>query len=185
MGHMVNSFNLEVDKLRQMFKLNGYPLYYFNKVLDKFLNSSNNDNEYLDSNDDVEFVVIKIPFIGDHSYSLSNKLKKLIEDANNCKVRIVFTSFKLRNYFSLKAKTPKHLLSNVVYKFTCQNDSELTYIGETKRHLSTRAKEHLSLSNPYQNSEVKSHVKNCSQCISSASFNSFQVIKKYSDSFTT
>ena len=23
-------FNLEVDKLRQMFKLNGYPLYYFN-----------------------------------------------------------------------------------------------------------------------------------------------------------
>ena len=177
-------FNLEVDKLRQMFKLNGYPLYYFNKVLDKFLNpSTTNDN--VDSNDDVDFVVIKIPFIGDHSYNLSKKLKKLIEDANVCKVRIVFTSFKLRNYFSLKAKTPKHLLSNVVYKFTCQNDSELTYIGETKRHLSTRVKEHLSLNNPYQNSEVKSHIKNCSQCISLASFNSFQIIKKCSDNFNS
>ena len=55
-------FNLEVDKLRQMFKLNGYPLYYFNKVLDKFLNSSNNDNDNLDSNDDVEFVCNKNPF---------------------------------------------------------------------------------------------------------------------------
>ena len=60
----------------------------------------------------------------------------------------------------LKAKTPKHLSSNVVYKFTCQSDSELIYIGETKRHLSTHVREHLSLSNSYQNSEVKNHIKN-------------------------
>ena len=51
------------------------------------------------------------------------------------------------NYFSLKAKTPKNLLSNVVDKFSCQNDSELSYIGETKRHLVIRSEEHLDLDN--------------------------------------
>ena len=142
-------FKLEINKLRDMFKLNGYPDYYYNKILNKFLNPTINDN--LNTSVEDNFIIIKIPFIGDYSYQLSKKLKKLIEDCNDCNVRIVFTSFKIRNYFSLKAKTLKHLLSNVIYKFSCQNDSELSYIGETKRHLVIRAEEHLDLENSNKN----------------------------------
>ena len=98
-----------------MFKLNSYPISYFNKVLDGFLNSSVTLNN--DSNEDVNFVLIKIPFIGEQSYTLSKRLKNIIEASNNCKVRVIFSSFKVRNYFSLKAKTPYQLSSNVVYKF--------------------------------------------------------------------
>ena len=175
-------FNQEVDKLRHMFKMNGYPLYYFNRVLERFLNppSINNDNN---SDEDVPCVLIKIPYIGDQSYNLSKKLKKLFEDANNCKVRIVFTSFKLRNYFSLKAKTPKCLLSNVIYKFTCQGDPGVSYIGETKRHLITRMKEHLAINNSYRNSEVKTHIINCQTCCNNVKYDSFKVIKKCQNSF--
>ena len=90
-------------------------------------------------------------------------------------ISVKFVLFLL--HFSNEAKTPKHLLSNVVYKFTCQNYFELTYIGETKRHLLTRVKEHLSLSNSYQNSEVKTHIENCSQCISMAVLIHFKLLR--------
>ena len=176
-------FSEEVEKLRKMFKLNGYPVYYFNKVLEKFLNPTLNNNNSDNTDDDNNCMLIKIPYIGDHSYNLSKKLRKLFEDSHDCKVRIIFTSFKIRNYFSLKSKTPKYLLSNVVYKFTCQNDSGVSYIGETKRHLITRMKEHLSLKNSYQNSEVKSHIKNCVHCHDHVKFDSFRVIKRCHNSF--
>ena len=176
-------FNYEVDTLQKMFKLNSYPISYFNKVLDSFLNPSvtqNNDND-----EDVNYVLIKIPFIGEQSYTLSKRIKNIIESANNCKVRIIFSSFKIRNYFSLKAKTPYHLLSNVVYKFTCQCDTETTYIGKTKRHLIIRGMEHLALSNVYSNSEVKSHLKTCNACYSNMSIDNFKIIKKCSNNFTS
>ena len=176
-----NLFHLEIEKLRTMFKLNGYPNYYFNKVLNKFQNPTHSISDN-DNSDDV-YICLKIPFIGDHSYNLSKKLKGIIEADNKCKVRIIFKSFKVRNYFSLKAKTPNNLLSNVVYKFTCQNDSGITYIGETKRHLITRVGEHLSLSKVYQNSEVESHAHNCPNCVLNASFDSFSIVKKCFNNF--
>ena len=176
-------FNNEVDKLRKMFKLNSYPISYFNKILDGFLNSSVTLNN--DSNEDVNFVLIKIPFIGEQSYTLSKRLKNIIEASNNCKVRVIFSSFKVRNYFSLKAKTPYQLLSNVVYKFTCQQDAETTYIGKTKRHLIIRGMEHMALSNVYSNTEVKSHLKTCNDCYLNMSIDNFKIIKKCSNNFTT
>ena len=52
-----------------MFKLNGYPIYYFNKILNKFLNPNVDDN--LNARVEDNFIMIKIPFIGDYSYQLS------------------------------------------------------------------------------------------------------------------
>ena len=57
-------FNLEINKLRDMFKLNGYPNYYFNKILNKFLNPTINDN--INTSVEDNFIIIKIPFIGDY-----------------------------------------------------------------------------------------------------------------------
>ena len=111
-------FILEINKLRDMFKLNEYPNYFFNKILNKFLNPTVNINDGLNSSVDDNFIMIEIPLIGDISYQFAyaKKLQNLIEHSNSCKVWIIFTSFKMRNYFSLKAETPKHLLSNVMYK---------------------------------------------------------------------
>ena len=82
-----------------------------------------------------ESVVFKFPFVGEYSYNFGKKMKKLLESVTKKTVRIVYTSFKIKNYFSLKCRTPKQLLSNVVYQFKCQHDAEVLYIGETKRHL--------------------------------------------------
>ena len=47
-------------------------------------------------------------------------------------------------YFSLKDATPLALQANVVYLLGSSSDKNQTYIGKTKRHLATRAREHFS-----------------------------------------
>ena len=157
-----------------MFYDNGYPSFFFQNVLNKFLSPTNPKDDDCD-----DFTVFKIPFIGEHSYAFGKKIKKMFEPISRIKVRIVYTSFKVRNYFSLKCKTPKQLLSNVVYKFTCQQDADVSYIGETKRHLITRVKEHLALNNFTNKSQIKSHLRsNCNECKLNSSIDSFKVLKR-------
>ena len=71
----------------------------------------------------------------------------------------MFTSFKVKNYFSLKCRAPLPLLANVVYKFTCLRDANNTYIGKTVRHLATRVKEHGT-----SQSAIKDHLSSCEMC---------------------
>ena len=51
----------------------------------------------------------------------------------------------LSNLFRFKDSIPKELRSHIVYKFLCSN-CNITYYGETERHLNVRSGEHLSLS---------------------------------------
>ena len=75
------------------------------------------------------------------------------------------------------------MLSNVVYKFTCQDDPEVSYIGETKRHFITRMKVYLDIKKSSK-SKVKTHI-NCYHCRKHASYDSFEVIKKCQNYFST
>ena len=74
------------------------------------------------------------------------------------KITIVYKTTKEQEYFSLKSKTPLVLNSNVVYKFTCSRDVNVTYIGTSARHLSIRAGEHLNVSRSSK-SAIKEHIK--------------------------
>ena len=65
--------------------------------------------------------------------------------------------------FRFKDSIPKELRSHIVYKFLCSN-CNITYYGETERHLNVRSGEHLSLSaltgkrvNNDKKSAVKDH----------------------------
>ena len=73
--------------------------------------------------------------------------------------KIAFTSQKISSYFSLKDKKLKHLLSHVVYHFTCSVCND-TYIGCTRRHFKERIHEHLNTkkeSHIYQKSAKGKH----------------------------
>ena len=85
----------------------------------------------------------KLPFIGRYSRIAELKLRQLLKrfceaDLN---IKLVFTSFKIKNMFSFKDRTPDALKSMVVYQFICAGCNSC-YIGETSRHFSTRIKEH-------------------------------------------
>ena len=88
-------------------------------------------------------------------------------------VKIVFTTFKVKNYFSLKCRTPLSLLANVVYNFKCLRDANVAYIGKTKRHLATRVKEH-----GHSSSAIHDHLEICETCKSKYSVNCFKVLER-------
>ena len=63
---------------------------------------------------------------------------------NNIGIKLVFSSFKIGNLFSVKDPIPRGLRAGVVYKFLCAGCSAC-YVGETTRHFSTRVREKTSL----------------------------------------
>ena len=119
-----------------------------------------------------------IPYIGLPSIIFDRKLKELFKKYYCIDIRIVFTSFKVKKYFSLKCCTPLPLLANVVYKFKCLHDANNIYISKTIRHLATRVKEHGA-----SPSAVFNHLSSCETCKSNFSCDSFSIIDSGKNDF--
>ena len=75
--------------------------------------------------------------MGNLSHHIKNKLLKHSNEfcKENFNIKLVFSSFKIKNYFSYDP-IPNDLKSFLVYKFTCASCSS-SYVGETCRHLLT------------------------------------------------
>ena len=86
------------------------------------------------------------------SHHMKNKLLKRCKEfcKENVNIKIVFTSFKIKNYFSYKDPISDDLKSFLVYKFTCASCSS-SYIGKTCCHFKTKIEEHIKKDN-------KSHI---------------------------
>ena len=54
----------------------------------------------------------------------------------------------------------KILKANIVNKFSCLCDINISFIGKTKRHLGTRIKEHRS-----EKSAIGQHLQTCYTCV--------------------
>ena len=169
----------EINNLRTIFWKNGYPIPFFNKVLELFNQRLSGDESR--EKDDMKYIV-KIPYVGTISHEFKNKIVKLFYNEFKVSITPVFNTFKVSNYFSLKSQTPKQLLANVVYKYTCLCDTNITYIGKTKRHLAVRCSEHLVLGNKEPKTEVESHLSQCDPCKVS-SLDNFEVLQKCKNDF--
>ena len=105
----------------------------------------------------------KLPYLGRFSTIAQSKIRRLVNRyCHDLDIKLVFTTFKLRNLFSVKDSVSRELRSRVIYKFTCAC-CNACYIGETGRHFSTRVREHLS-------SDKSSHIFNCRQSCSADCF---------------
>ena len=151
-------FHKEVDFLKNIFMRNGYPEDMFLSCVQRFLNNVYNGKKRKIAEDKVETLFF-VPYIGLPAIIYGKKLQKLLKENYNIHVRIVYTTFQVKNYFSLKSQTPLPLLANVVYQFKCLCDTNLTYIGKTSRHLATRVKEHST-----KPSAIKDHLSTCRTC---------------------
>ena len=157
-------FRNEVEKLKSMFLKNGYPVQFFEKTLEKFICRKNTEKEAKKETEEYG-IFIKIPYIGSKSTEFAKKLSKLYEEAFDLKVTPVFTSFKIKNYFSLKSRTPKFLCSNIVYEYKCSCDTNLSYVGVTSRPFHTRIEEHLDVKTKNsEKSAIKKHLNQCQKC---------------------
>ena len=85
----------------------------------------------------------KLPYVGKYSEQIQKKLSKICKQFfKDADLEIVFTSFKINNYFSTKDKTPYFLKSFLVCNFVCVRCNSC-YIGETCHHFKTRINEHV------------------------------------------
>ena len=134
----------EIDYLKTMFNLKGYPNWFFDKCLRMFNFQSNQqvDPETSVFNDHI--YCIALPYFGKESRRFINNLQKIINSKLNLSIKLnaLYKTFKVSNYFQLKSPVPSALCSNVVYEFSCSCDTNLTYIDMSTRHLSIRVKEH-------------------------------------------
>ena len=86
-----------------------------------------------------------LSYFGKSSHRFSIQLKALIKNKFDINVNVYYASLKTGSYYQLKCSTPTSLISNVVYKFNCLCDTNVTYIGMTIRQFGVRVEEHLHL----------------------------------------
>ena len=162
------SFNKDVKKLTHIFKKNQFPEHLINKVVSTYLDK-NNTSALSDNNDTFYFRLPYLPF----SNFAQRKLRTLIKTyCNNLKIKLVFSSFKIKNLIRVKDFVPRSLRSCVVYKFTCAECNSV-YVGETSRHISTRVREHLFSD---KNSHIFKHLQSSDACKNACNETCFKVI---------
>ena len=112
-----NYFHNDIDNIKSNLIKNAYLPFLIDKVIKKELDYKFSSNQNpLKEKSDVHY--IKLPYISNLSH---NKLSKLCKQfcKENFNIKLVFNSFKIKNYFSYKDPIPNDLKSFLVYKFTC------------------------------------------------------------------
>ena len=170
-------FDLDVKKLSSYLLRNLYPKRLIDKYIKRFLDkklavSTQSDNTK--NKDEKEIRYIKLPYIGEFSKTVKTKIDKLIKRfcKENVQVRLIFTTFKIKNYFSTKDVTPKCFMSSVVYRFLCAICNDC-YVGRTHVYFNTRQREHFETD---LNSAIYKHFAENQNCITAKDFNSFSIL---------
>ena len=89
-------------------------------------------------------------------------------------MRVVFSSFKIKHYFSYKDPIPDDLKSFLVHKFTSASCSS-SYIGETCCHFKTRIEEHIKKDNKCH---IFKHLHSTATFFDSYNYLCFKIIDK-------
>jgi len=118
---------------------NGYPLsLIFEKINSRLKKIFVQRTITIDNftNSEIERKIIVVPYVN----PISEKIQANIDKS---KAMISFRCINTLRHFVKVHKDQDHILSknNVVYKISC-NDCDASYVGQTKRQLKTRLKEH-------------------------------------------
>ena len=142
------------------------------RFLDKKLSKTYNND--ISKENEKENRYIKLPYIGEFSKTTKIKISKLINRfcKNNIKITLIFDTCKIGSYFSTKDILPKCFLSNVIYRFICQ-ECNSCYVGRTHKHFDARREEHLVTD---KSSAIYKHINTNSNCKTKNNQNSFSII---------
>ena len=123
----------------------------------------------------------KLSYIVNLLQHIKNKLSKFSKEfcKENFNIKLVFNSFKIKNYFSYQDPIPNHLKSFLVYKFTCTSCTS-SYIGKTCCQFKTRIEEHIKKDNK---SHIFKYLHSTATCFDSYNSLCFKVIDKANSKF--
>ena len=143
----LSGFNNQVNKLKQYFCQNNFPVSFVNKIIQSKIASFENP-KLVESTASKKILYATLPFLSKFANQRMHKdiqeiMKKFYPHID---LKLIFrNNFTVGSFFPYKDKVPVSVLSNIVYKYTCAQ-CPATYYGETSRHLKTRIAEHRGLS---------------------------------------
>ena len=110
-----NSFHNDIENIKSNLIKNAYLPFLTNNVIKKYLDYkfSSNKNQLKDKSDVHYF---KLPYIINLSHHIKNKLSKLCKEfcKESFNIKLVFNSFKIKNYFAYEVPIPNDLKSFLV-----------------------------------------------------------------------
>ena len=193
-AYMINSTYMslhdEVEKLKQIFKCNGYPMKFVDRCILKFFNKIHEKRIPVHTVPRKEITIV-LPFLGTTSYDVQKKLGATIRQLLPfCQLKCVFkASSRMSAYFKYKDSFPISLRSGVIYKFTCAHCNE-SYIGCTQRYWNKRLEEHTHISSltgkrlsGLQVFAPLQHVRKCSPQNPNIDRNNFEIIGQEKDKY--
>ena len=147
-------FDKELKDFKNILQKNQYPLKMIDHIVKSYLNDKincRNGKSSENAESEIKIRYFKPLFIGLHSKLMQKKIDQLCKRfCKSLKIKLVFTSEKLRCAFSTKDPYQSEHLSKVIYKFVCAS-CNANCVGQTSRHFETRIDEHVG-------KEKKSHI---------------------------
>ena len=139
-------FSNEIEYLQQMFTTNGYPLFLFQKYVNKFLHSVMNPPKTL-ATVPKQLVYISFPYLGPPSHKISSYLKNaLASHYPHVDFKFCFkNNFQMKSLFKYKDLVPFDLRSKIIYKYKCETCNGF-YIGSSIKQAKIRFTQHLGIS---------------------------------------
>ena len=128
----------DLQQLSITLQSNSFPSHLIDKIIkgykNKFSSRPTQNNTSTTGENATGIRYFKLPFVGDFSTVTRKKLKQLLDVfCKDTDIIIIFSSFKIKNFFSFKDPIPDALKFLVVYQFICAGCSS-RYIGETSHH---------------------------------------------------
>ena len=98
-------FHDDVSKIKDVLKRNSYPPFILDKIIKAYINKIHYNNNKVSSEIN-KLRYFKLPYIGKYSEQVQKKRTKLCKQyCHENNVKIVFTSFKISNYFYQRRHT--------------------------------------------------------------------------------
>ena len=139
-----------------------YPKQLVEKCIKKYL-----DKKFIKPTDENKNKVkddkyVTLPYIGYFSNYAKKRINYLVKKFcdDTLKIQLVFTTCKLKGYFSNKDRLPMEFTSCVIYRFKCTG-CNASYVGRTHCHYDTRCEQHLRTD---FNSNIYKHINSNLEC---------------------
>ena len=165
-----SSLHKEFHIIRKYFLQNGYPFKFIQDNINKCILKNVIRATSPDITNHSDNICITLPYFGQTSDHFRKSLIRFFRQ-HRLDISVTFKPYKVGTYFSLKSSVPYFLRADVVYKYVCPVDPEISYIGKTSRQLCRRVREHFT---PEKNSPICNHILSCT-C--THSIDNFSILK--------
>ena len=113
------SFHNDIENIKSNLFKNAYPSFLIDNVNKKYLDYKFSINQIqLKDKSDIHY--FKLPYISNLFHHIKDKFSKLCKEfcQENFNIKLFFSSFKIKKYFSCKDPIPNDLEFFLIYKFT-------------------------------------------------------------------